>query len=98
MTGTMRRVVAGSKSEGEIQRRQSVRQEMAEALEAVGVPTGGFDGTGSVRDRMSPGLRGAIAQAEAEAYEAAQEERRRCVRVAHSSAPSDRRDLGSRIG
>jgi hypothetical protein len=90
MAGTMRRVVAGSKSEGERQRRQSVRQELVEVVEGVGISTGGFAGAGSVSDRMSPGLRGAIAQAEAvEAYEAAQEQRRHSARVAQFQERSE---------
>ncbi|HEX6758640.1 MAG TPA: hypothetical protein VF086_09570 [Propionibacteriaceae bacterium] len=82
MAGTMRRVVAGSKSEGERLRRQSVRQEMVETLEAVGISTGGFAGGGSIRDRMSPGLQARLADAEAEeAFQAAKEERARSLRA-----------------
>jgi hypothetical protein len=72
----MRRVVAGFKSAGERDRRKAAHQETVETLEAAGVPTGGFGD--SVYARMSPGLRGAIAEAAAEeAYKAAKAERER---------------------
>jgi hypothetical protein len=76
----MRRVIPGFKSETERDRRRVVREERVEALEASGVPTGGFGD--SIYDRMSPGLRRAIAESEAEeAYQAARAERERAYRA-----------------
>jgi hypothetical protein len=74
-----RRVVPGFKSESERERRQSVRAEVAERLEAVGVPTGGFTGdVTSVRSTMSDGLRRQVAALEErEAREQAKIERER---------------------
>ena len=85
MAGTMRRVVAGSKSEGERSRRRAAREETAETLQARGIPLGGFDGAGSVRSAMSPGLQRRLEEAEeAEAREQTKLERQRAVRAEQS--------------
>jgi hypothetical protein len=79
----MRRVIPGSKSEGARATRQAVRDEVAERLQDVGVPIGGFAGdVTSVRSTMSDGLRRQVAQnEEREAREQAKLERERQARV-----------------
>jgi hypothetical protein len=79
----MRRVIVGSKSEGARATRQAVRDEVAERLQEVGVPIGGFTGDAtSVRSTMSDGLRRQVAQLEErEAREQAKWERERQAEV-----------------
>jgi hypothetical protein len=63
--GKMRRVVAGSKSEGARERRQTAHTEVVERLDGVGIRTGGFTGSqSSVRSAMSDGMRRQVAELE----------------------------------
>jgi hypothetical protein len=79
----MRRVIPGSKSERARSVRQTVRDEVAERLQEVGIPIGGFTGDpSSVRSTMSDGLRRQIAlNEEREARAQAELEHERQVRV-----------------
>ena len=62
----MRRVIPGSKSEGERLRHRTSHQETVETLQAAGFRTGGFAGAGSsVRSQMSPDLLRRVEEAEA---------------------------------
>jgi hypothetical protein len=80
----MRRVVAGSKSEGARERRQTAHTEVVERLDGVGIRTGGFTGSqSSVRSAMSDGARRQVAELEErEAREQARAERERAAQVA----------------